>query len=194
VLEAFLVTFPLVFVAELGDKSQFVVLALASRSRAAEVRAGLTISSATLAGASVAIGATLAVAFPARLVALAAGALFLVFAVLAIRDARAEESTDDGDAVSPGAQRSAVIAVAAAFFVAELGDKTMIATFALASRQDAIGTCLGATGGEVAVGVIAIAVGRALGTRIPAKLLRYLSAAAFGAFGILFIAEGLRLV
>ena len=96
--------------------------------------------------------------------------------------------------VTPGAQRSAVIAVAAAFFVAELGDKTMIVTFALASRQDAIGTWLGATAGEVWVGVIAVAVGRALGTRVPTKLLRSLSAAAFGAFGALFIAEGLGLV
>ena len=83
------------------------------------------------------------------------------------------------------------MAVAIGFFVAELGDKTMLAAFTLGSRQDPLGTWLGATAGEVAVGAIAIVVGRTLGRRLPAHVLRYASAAAFAIFGVILLGEGL---
>jgi putative Ca2+/H+ antiporter (TMEM165/GDT1 family) len=189
-VESFLVAFGVIFVAELGDKSQFVVLAFASRYRAVDVLVGVTIAAAALAGVSVLLGATVAVAIPTDLLAFGGGLLFLVFAVLALRD-----DDDDDHAVSPAAAmtRSAIVTVAVAFFVAELGDKTMLATFTLGGRQEPIGTWLGATAGEVAVGMLAIVVGRTLGRRLPAHVLRYASAAAFAIFGVVLIGEGLGL-
>jgi hypothetical protein len=54
-----------------------------------------------------------------------------------------------------------------AFFLAELGDKTMLATVTLATHEDALGTWLGSTAGMVAADAIAIDVGKVLGTRLP---------------------------
>ena len=84
-----------------------------------------------------------------------------------------------------------ILAVGTAFFLAELGDKTMLATITLATREEPIGTWLGSTAGMIAADGIAIAIGRWLGTRLPEKAIRYLAAGLFVLFGVALIAEGL---
>ncbi len=74
--------------------------------------------------------------------------------------------------------RSVILAVGTAFFLAELGDKTMLATITLATREEALGTWLGSTAGMIAADAIAIAIGRWLGTRLPEQAIRYLAAGA----------------
>jgi putative Ca2+/H+ antiporter (TMEM165/GDT1 family) len=110
-IQAFLLTFGVVFLAELGDKSQFVVLAFASRFRALDVLLGVTIAAAVLAGASVLLGATVAVAIPTNLIAFAGGVLFLAFAVLTLR--AADDAAGDEAIGTPRAAlaRSAVMTV-----------------------------------------------------------------------------------
>ena len=61
----------------------------------------------------------------------------------------------------------AVVTIGTAFFLAELGDKTMLATITLATTEEPIGTWLGSTAGMVAADAIAIAIGAFLGTRLP---------------------------
>jgi putative Ca2+/H+ antiporter (TMEM165/GDT1 family) len=77
--------------------------------------------------------------------------------------------------------------VAATFVVGELGDKTMLATFALAARQDPIATWFGATAGMVAANLVAVAVGRQAGTRLSPRAIRIGSAVLFAAAGVLVI-------
>jgi putative Ca2+/H+ antiporter (TMEM165/GDT1 family) len=82
--------------------------------------------------------------------------------------------------------------VAIAFFLAELGDKTMLATVTLATDNGIVGTWLGSTVGMVAADALAIVVGLLLGARLPERVIRVGAAATFVVFGLLLIAEGLR--
>ena len=84
-----------------------------------------------------------------------------------------------------------VLAVAVAFFLAELGDKTMLATITLATREGLLGTWVGSTLGMVAADALAIGVGAMLGRRLPERTIRIGAAASFVLFGILLIFEGL---
>jgi Ca2+/H+ antiporter, TMEM165/GDT1 family len=77
-----------------------------------------------------------------------------------------------------------VIAVGTAFFLAELGDKTMLATITLATDHGWFGTWLGSTLGMVAADALAIVVGRALGKRLPERTIAIGAAILFFAFGI----------
>ncbi len=75
-------------------------------------------------------------------------------------------------------------------FLAELGDKTMLATVTLATTEEPWGTWLGSTAGMVAADAIAIAVGKLLGSRLPERAIRFGAAAAFAIFGAILILEG----
>jgi putative Ca2+/H+ antiporter (TMEM165/GDT1 family) len=76
-------------------------------------------------------------------------------------------------------------------FVAELGDKTMLATATLAARGNPALVWIGATAGIVVAGGLGIAGGRGLGSRLPARALRLTSAALFAAFGVIVLASQL---
>ncbi len=75
------------------------------------------------------------------------------------------------------------LAVALAFFLAELGDKTMLATITLATREGWFGTWLGSTVGMVAADALAIGIGAWLGTKLPEKAVRIGAACLFVVFG-----------
>ena len=87
--------------------------------------------------------------------------------------------------------RSVFVAASVAFFFAELGDKTMLATITLATKEGAFGTWLGSTLGMVAADALAIGVGAVLGARLPEKAIRMGASIAFLVFGLLLIAEAL---
>ena len=91
--------------------------------------------------------------------------------------------------------RNAVVAASIAFFLAELGDKTMLATITLASRETGLwtlfGIWLGSTVGMVAADGLAIWVGKVLGTRLPEKAVKYGAAFLFFLFGVLLLVEAL---
>ena len=84
--------------------------------------------------------------------------------------------------------------IGTAFFLAVLGDKTMLATVTLATTGERIGTWLGSTAGMVAADAIAIAIGALFGTRLPERAIALFAAGAFVLFGVILIAEGLGLV
>lgn len=189
-MDAFLLSFAVIFVAELGDKSQLMALAFATRFPALSVLVAITLATALVHLGSVALGATVAVALPTNVVSIVAGLAFLGFAAWTLRgDVLGEADEERASRESAG---SVVLTVAVAFFLAELGDKTMLATITLATHEDALGTWLGSTAGMVAADAIAIGVGRLLGTRLPERAIRILAAGAFVAFGVLLIVDGLR--
>jgi putative Ca2+/H+ antiporter (TMEM165/GDT1 family) len=189
-MDAFLLGFAVIFVAELGDKSQLMALAFATRYRAIDVLIGVSVATLVVHLASVVLGATVAAALPTQAIALLAGAAFFVFAAWTLRG----DTLDEDEANKPNrTTRSIIIMVGTAFFLAELGDKTMLATITLATREEAVGTWLGSTAGMVVADAIAIAIGKVFGARLPERLIRYGAAAAFAIFGSLLIAEGLGL-
>ena len=88
--------------------------------------------------------------------------------------------------------RSVLVAVGVAFFLAELGDKTMLATITLATTNAAFGTWLGSTLGMVGADALAIVVGQQLGTRLPESAIKIGAALSFVVFGAMLIFEGVR--
>ena len=82
-----------------------------------------------------------------------------------------------------------VLAVGSAFFLAELGDKTMLATITLATTHGLFGTWLGSTLGMVAADALAILVGRLLGARLPERAVKIGAAVAFFLFAAVLLAE-----
>ena len=81
--------------------------------------------------------------------------------------------------------------MATVFFLAELGDKTMLATIALATKEGLLGTWLGSTVGMVAADALAIVVGRQLGARLPERAIKIGAAVAFFVFAAVLLIEAL---
>lgn len=190
-MDAFLLSLGVIFVAELGDKSQLMALAFASRYRPMPVLVGITAATLIVHAGSVVLGSALALALPTDVIAVVAGIAFLLFAAWTLRG---DELGEDDEARASRSASSVVLAVGVAFFLAELGDKTMLATITLATTEDAVGTWLGSTAGMVVADAIAIGVGAILGARLPDRPIRIGAAIAFVVFGGLLIAEGIGLI
>ena len=188
-MDALLLSFGVIFIAELGDKSQLMALAFAARYKAIDVLIGITAASAFLFGISVVIGRLVAVSLPTNAINIVAGLAFLAFAAWTIRGAR---SDDDGDAPDRSPARFPIISVGLAIFLAELGDKTMLATVTLATTEDWLGTWVGSTMGMVTADAIAIVLGKHLGNRLPERAINIGAALLFVVFGVLLLIEGIR--
>lgn len=184
-LVAFAVSFGVVFVAELGDKSQLMALTFATRYRAVPVLVGITLAAAVTHLVSVAVGYGLGASLPTGWITLVAALVFLGFGLWNLRPG----GHDDGGPDARPGRGSAVVTVSVAFFLAELGDKTMLATIALGARYDWVGVWLGSTAGMVAVGALAIVVGRTLGRRLPERVVAVGGAVLFLAFGTVMLVE-----
>ncbi len=189
--EALWLSTAVIFVAELGDKSQLMAMTFATRYRARDVIIGITAATAVVHLASVGIGYWIGTSFEKYQsgIAIAAGVAFLGFALWTLRGDELTEGEADKARKATG---SALLAVGLAFFLAELGDKTMLATITLAVREDWFGVWIGSTVGMVAADALAIGVGAVLGKHLPERAIRYGAAGAFAIFGALLIFEGVR--
>jgi putative Ca2+/H+ antiporter (TMEM165/GDT1 family) len=188
-VHALVLSFGIIFVAELGDKSQLMALALAARYRPWPVLVGITIATGAIHAVSVVAGALIGAALPTRAINVVAGVAFLGFAVWTVRG---DTLGDDDVSRAERSTSSAVLAATGAFLLAELGDKTMLATITLATSEGLLGTWIGSTLGMVAADALAIVVGAQLGKRMPERAIRIGAAVTFVLFGILLIVEGLR--
>jgi putative Ca2+/H+ antiporter (TMEM165/GDT1 family) len=110
--------------------------------------------------------------------------------LFAVWTLRGDELGEGDEARARRSASSVVVAVGVAFFLAELGDKTMLATITLATTEEAIGTWLGSTAGMVVADAIAIGLGAWLGARLPDRPIRIGAALAFVVFGLLLVGEG----
>jgi Ca2+/H+ antiporter, TMEM165/GDT1 family len=187
-MRSLLAALGLVFVAELGDKTQLVALGMGARHRLAPVLAGVTLAYAASNLLSVVVGGLLGAALPSRALGIGGGVMFLLFAAWSLR------ATDDDDpegAETATRQGHIVLSVAVAMFVAELGDKTMLATATLASQGNPVLVWIGATVGITLSGAVGVLIGRATGTRLPERAIRIGSSVLFAVFGIVLIATNL---
>jgi putative Ca2+/H+ antiporter (TMEM165/GDT1 family) len=200
-VQSLLAALGLVFVAELGDKTQLVALGFGARHRLGPVLLGVAIAYAVSNLLSVVVGGLLGVALPVRAIGLAGGVLFLGFAAWTLRDAEADAPGEEagidgrGRATVAGrasvASRSIVLLVATAMFLAELGDKTMLATATLAAQGSPVHTWVGATVGIILSGMLGVLAGRVFGARLPERVTRLCSAALFALFGVVLLVANL---
>ena len=188
-MHALLVSFGVIFVAELGDKSQLMALAFATRYRAMPVLVGIAFSTALVHAFSVLIGAVVGASIPTRAISIVAALAFFVFAAWTLRGDTLEEKDE---ARAGAGERSAIVAAGVAFFLAELGDKTMLATVTLATSEGALGTWAGSTLGMVAADALAILAGQQLGSRLSARTVKIGAAVAFVVFGVVLLIDGIR--
>jgi Ca2+/H+ antiporter, TMEM165/GDT1 family len=176
--------FVVVFLAELGDKTQLVALTLAGRYPALKVLAVLGAAIALLQTLSVTAGALISEAVPERATEAGAGLLFLGFAVWTWRTAAEEE-----DELADGAAgRAGLVSVAVAFFLAELGDKTMLTTAGLAADRGAVPVWIGSFAAMLAATALAVLAGQSLLRRVRPVVLRRVGAIAFAVVGTLALA------
>ena len=185
-MSAFLLSFGLIFVAELGDKSQLVALWFATRYRWWLVILGVTIATLFVHLASTALGATASEVLPDWVVLTIVGLSFYAFALWGLRGDTLEEREDRLKTSFLGA----LFAVTTAFFLSELGDKTQLATVSLGgSNEDFVGVWLGSTAGMVAADALAIVVGIFAGKRLPERTIAKFAALLFAVFGTLSLAQ-----
>ena len=164
-------------------------MTFAARYRATTILIAITIATAIIHLVSVMLGAVVGAALPTKAISIVAGVAFLLFAAWTLRG---DELDDDEASRVDKSTRSVLITVGLAFFLAELGDKTMLATITLATNNGLVGTWIGSTLGMVAADALAIAVGQQLGARLPERVVKIGAAITFMLFGVLLIIEGLR--
>ncbi|MFE3290680.1 TMEM165/GDT1 family protein [Rhodococcus sp. NPDC059234] len=185
---ALLLSFGVIFVAELGDKSQLMAMTFALRYKWWVVIGGITVATTVVHLVSVGVGHYLGVAIPASVISIVGGVAFLVFALWTLRG---DSLSEDEENKAARVGTSAFLAVASAFFLAELGDKTMLATITLAADNDWVGVWIGSTIGMVAADALAIVVGAVLGRHLPERFIQLAAATLFLVFGVMLLLEGL---
>ncbi len=182
-LVGFAASLTLIALAEMGDKTQLLALSFAARYRPAKVLTGVFIATLLVHLLSVAVGRAVGDLVPMRYLEIAIGLSFIAFGIWTLKG-------DSLDATEGPRAKSAVAAVAVAFFLAELGDKTQLATISLSAKYGSfIGVWLGSTLGMVVADGIAIAAGAAAGKKLPQSAIKWLSAAIFVLFGIVTMAR-----
>jgi putative Ca2+/H+ antiporter (TMEM165/GDT1 family) len=169
----------LVFVGELGDKSQLLSMTFATRYRARTVLLGAGLATAAMNLLSALAGDVIGDALPRDALRIAGGVLFLAFAALALR-----ESQQDDEAKPRERGGRAVVVVAIAVVLSELGDKSMLATIALATQYHWVLVWIGSALGMFVSIVLAVLVGRALLTVLERRVVHLISAALFAAVGV----------
>mgnify|MGYP006138982131 FL=1 len=183
-MEAFLSSFTAVAIAEIGDKTQLLSLFLAARFRAkGAIIAGILVATLLNHAASAWLGAWAAQFIPANWQPLLLGGSFIAVALwLLIPD---KDDSDDTSVLRYGA----FIASCVLFFLAEIGDKTQIATVLLAaSFEQALALVIvGTTLGMLAANVPVVYAGEWLMKRIPLNIARYSACVVFMLIGIMII-------
>jgi putative Ca2+/H+ antiporter (TMEM165/GDT1 family) len=181
-MEAFLVSTGLVALAEIGDKTQLLSLVLAARFRRPwPIVAGILIATLLNHAAAGAFGAWITGFFSQQTLTRILGASFIAMAAWIL----VPDKLDDEDPAKKLA-RGVFLTTTVLFFIAEIGDKTQVATVMLAARYQAlVPVVLGTTVGMMLANVPVVFFGEALAKRMPVAIVRRVTAVAFAILGVL---------
>jgi putative Ca2+/H+ antiporter (TMEM165/GDT1 family) len=181
----FVASFLFVVLAEMGDKTQLLAMAFATRFPAKTVLAGVLAATLVNHLLAVVLGSFLTDFIPMNAVQIAASASFILFGLWTLR----------GDELEGEDRRyrfSPFWTVAVAFFFAEMGDKTQLATVALAAKYRSIlPVWMGTTTAMLVADAFGITVGVILGKKIPERFVKWFAALIFVLFGIIGLYDAL---
>lgn len=168
----------MVVLAEMGDKTQLLAMAMATRFPARAVLWGVFFATIFNHALAVALGTYLGTSININTVQMVAAASFILFGLWTIR----------GDSLNGEDRRKTILGpimtVTIAFFFVEMGDKTQLATVALAAKYSSpLATLAGTTTGMMIADALGIYIGVVAGGRIPEKAVKWLSALIFITFG-----------
>ena len=181
-----------VFVAEMGDKTQLMMIAMAARYKLRDIFIGAGLAILALNALAVGVGALVSTVIPLWLIKIAAALAFLYFAWSTLFG-----NEDDDEEGGDQAGKSPILAVFGSFFLAELGDKTQLTAITFAANAGASQAVLvwGACSiGLFAADVLGVLLGYLLKSKAPETLMDYLAFGLFTLFGILTVREALSLL
>ena len=186
-MQAFLIATGLVALAEIGDKTQLLAFMLAARfKRPGPIVLGIFVATVFNHAAAGALGSWLTSVISPTALRWGLGLSFIAMAGwMLIPDKLDEDDT-------PKSGHGVFLTTVIAFFLAEMGDKTQIATIALAARfpLDFVGVVAGTTAGMMLANVPAVLVGGKLAEKLPVKLVHTVAAVIFAALGVLTLVAG----
>lgn len=188
-IAALLLSFGVIFVAELGDKSQLMAMTYALRYKWWVVLLAITVATTAVHAVSVFFGHFLGLSIPSNVMSIVAGIAMLIFGLWTLRG---DSLDDDEQGKADRVGTSVFFAVMSSFFLAELGDKTMLATITLSAHSNWLGVWIGSTIGMVAADALAIAVGALLGKHLPERTIAIGASVLFFGFAAWLLFEGLR--
>lgn len=175
----YLQAFALIFIAEMGDKTQIMAMAFATQYKIKQILIGVAIGAFLNHGLAIVLGSMLTKFIPIEALQLVAGVLFIAFGLLSL--SIAEEEEDD----VTGKRYGAIFTVALAFFLGELGDKTQLTALTLSTQASLpFMTLLGTVSGMVVVSSFGIFIGAKLGDKIPEHIIRISAFLIFMTFGL----------
>lgn len=179
VFQEYIKSFLLIFIAEMGDKTQILAMAFATQYPVKKVLLGIFFGVLLNHGLAVAMGSLLSTMIPMNVIQMTAGFAFIVFAFWTLKPEKTEEEDAGGDKTY-----GPVLTVATAFFIGELGDKTQLTAITLS--VDAAYPLLilaGTLSGMIVTGGMGIFIGKKLGDKIPEFTIKLLAAGVFIVFG-----------
>ncbi|MCX7883770.1 MAG: TMEM165/GDT1 family protein [Caloramator sp.] len=182
---ALLKTFLLVLIAEIGDKTQLMCMAFASRYKVRDVAIGVGIAIFLLNGLAVALGSYLGALIPFNYIKIAAALCFIGFGLWTIKGGDEEE-----EEVEKKTNLGPIITIGATFFIAELGDKTQLMTLTLAANfKQPLLVLLGSVLGMIIADSLGIIGAAYLKKYVPEEFMKWGTAIIFFVFGIITLYE-----
>ncbi|NRT72322.1 putative Ca2+/H+ antiporter (TMEM165/GDT1 family) [Clostridium beijerinckii] len=161
-MTSFIKALLLVVVAEMGDKTQLLAMAMVSKYKAKQVLLGVLIATILNHALAVAVGSYLSSVIPMDLVKIIAALSFLAFGLWTIRGDKLDDEENKKVKFGP------IITVAIAFFLAEMGDKTQLMTITIAAEnQQPLFILMGTTVGMLIADGIVILGGAWMCKHIP---------------------------
>jgi putative Ca2+/H+ antiporter (TMEM165/GDT1 family) len=187
-MEALLVSTGLVALAEIGDKTMLLAIVLAARWRKPwPIIAGILVATLLNHALASSVGVLAARYLDGPWMRYVIGVAFLAFAAWALIPDRFEDDEAPKD-ITGG---SVLLATAIAFFLVEMGDKTQVATVALAAQFQSIAlVATGTTLGMMIANVPAVFLGEAMARRVPLRYVRWAAAGLFAGTGVWVLVAG----
>lgn len=191
----FLTVLATIFIAEMGDKTQLLLVAMAGKYKIPHILTGTWLATIVLNLLAVGLGAALGNYLDMRVIKTVAGIAFFWFAYGALRDeGEEEEEKEMKHNLGP------VLAIFGSFFIGELGDKTQLSGITLAANyadhsvMNVVYVFLGCTLGLILADLIGLIVGVVLKSKVPTGILNKISFAIFAVFGVLSFREAMALI
>ena len=182
----FPLVFATIFIAEMGDKTQLLLVAMTSKYRVRDILIGTWAATAVLNLLAVGVGAALSSYLDMRIIKSIAAAAFFWFSFSTLKG-----GDDEDEEELRTAERAALISIFTTFFIGELGDKTQLSGIALAtaytnhSLLNAVYVFLGCTLGLIAADFLGLIAGLVFKSKLPETLLNKISVVIFALFGII---------
>jgi putative Ca2+/H+ antiporter (TMEM165/GDT1 family) len=181
-MEAFLISTGIVALAEMGDKTQLLSLVLAARFRKPwPIVLGILVATLANHGLAGAVGSWVTTLLGPNVLRWVLGASFIAMAVWMLIPDKLDD--EDGDSAP---RMGVFLTTVVAFFLAEMGDKTQIATVMLAAQYSAwLAVVAGTTLGMMLANAPVVWLGDAITRRVPLRLVHLVSAAIFAVLGVI---------